>query len=173
MWPFSSHAADKRPGSAYDYGFTTLVDDKPMPLAQYRGKVLLVVNTASECGFTPQYRGLETLYERYRERGLVVVGVPSNDFGGQEPASGEKIADFCRLNYGASFPMTSKVHVKGDGAHPFYRWAREHFGVMGRPKWNFHKYLVDRNGELVDYFHSTTKPESPRLLKAIEALLER
>lgn len=171
MWPFTSHAAGAQPGSAYEYGFTTLTGNQPMPLAQYRGKVLLVVNTASECGFTPQYKGLEGLYEKYRERGLVVIGVPSNDFGGQEPGSREKIANFCQLNYGVSFPMASKVHVKGDDAHPFYQWAREHFGLTGAPKWNFHKYLVDRNGNLVDYFHSVTKPESPRLVKAIEALL--
>ncbi|MEJ2687603.1 MAG: glutathione peroxidase [Gammaproteobacteria bacterium] len=172
MWPFPSHAAETQPGSAYDYAFDTLSGDEPMPLAQYQGKVLLVVNTASECGFTPQYRGLEALYRKYHDRGLVVIGVPSNDFGGQEPGSSAKIAAFCRVNYGVSFPMASKVHVKGDDAHPFYRWARQRFGIKGAPKWNFHKYLIDRDGKLVDYFHSTTEPESPRLAKAIEARLD-
>lgn len=171
MWPFTSHPAGTQPGSAYDYGFNTLLGNQPMPLAQYQGKVLLVVNTASECGFTPQYKGLEELYEKYRERGLVVIGVPSNDFGSQEPGSGEKIAKFCQVNYGVSFPMASKVHVKGDDTHPFYQWARAHFGLMGAPKWNFHKYLIDRKGRLVDYFHSVTKPESQRLVKEIEAHL--
>lgn len=171
MWPFTSGAEQSTPGSAYDYSFITLQDGKPLPLAQYKGKVLLVVNTASECGFTPQYKGLEDLYAKYRQRGLVVLGVPSNDFGKQEPGDGEKIAGFCQVNYGVSFPMTSKVQVKGDGVHPFYQWARARFGFSGAPKWNFHKYLVDRDGKLVDYFHSTTAPDSPRLVKAIEALL--
>jgi glutathione peroxidase len=171
MWPFTSHAIQASAGSAYDYGFTTLIGNKPLPLAQYKGKVLLVVNTASECGFTPQYKGLEALYEKYSARGLVVIGVPSNDFGSQEPGSSEKIANFCQVNYGVSFPMAAKVHVKGDEAHPFYQWAREQFGILGAPKWNFHKYLVDGNGQLVDYFHSTTEPESPKVVKAIEAAL--
>lgn len=157
--------------SAHDFAFTTLIGNQPLPLAQFKGKVLLVVNTASECGFTPQYKGLEALYRRYKDRGLVVIGVPSNDFGAQEPGSSETIADFCRLNYGVSFPMAAKVHVKGEDAHPFYQWARERFGLMGAPKWNFHKYLVAPDGRLVDYFHSTTTPESPRLVQAIEALL--
>ena len=171
MWPFTSHADEAKSGSAYDYSFTTLIGGKPLPLAQFKGKVLLVVNTASECGFTPQYKGLEALYEKYRERGLVVLGVPSNDFGGQEPGSSEKIADFCKVNYGVSFPMAAKVHVKGDDAHPFYKWAHERFGFLGAPKWNFHKYLVGRDGQLVDYFHTTTAPDSARLEKAIEELL--
>ncbi len=173
MWPFTSHAGEARAGSAYDYSFNVLGGNQPLPLAQFRGKVLLVVNTASECGFTPQYKGLEALYDKYRERGLVVIGVPSNDFGGQEPGNDAKIANFCEVNYGVSFPMAAKVRVKGDNAHPFYQWARERFGLAGAPKWNFHKYLVDRNGGLADYFHSTTEPESPRVLKAIEALLAK
>lgn len=171
MWPFTSHATEASTGSAYDYSFTTLIGNKPLPLAEHKGKVLLVVNTASECGFTPQYKGLEALYKKYRERGLVVIGVPSNDFGGQEPGSSEKIANFCQVNYGVSFPMAAKVRVKGDEAHPFYQWTRHRFGFAGAPMWNFHKYLVDRHGKLVAYFHSTTEPESPKVVKAIEAAL--
>lgn len=171
MWPFPSPAADAQTGSAYDFHFSTLIGNRPLPLAQYRGKVLLIVNTASKCGFTPQYQGLQALYDAYRARGLVIVGVPSNDFGGQEPGTNETIAHFCQVDYGVAFPMTAKVRVKGDEAHPFYRWARECFGIVGAPKWNFHKYLIDRNGHLVDYFHSTTGPTSPRLRQAIDTLL--
>ena len=169
MWPFTVKADS---GSTYDFTFTTLIGNAPLPLAQFRGRVVLVVNTASQCGFTPQYEGLEALYRKYRDRGLVVVGVPSNDFGGQEPGSSEEIANFCRVNYGVTFPMTAKVHVRGESAHPFFRFAQERFGLSGSPKWNFHKYLIARDGRLVDYFHFHVAPDSPRLVKAIETLLE-
>jgi glutathione peroxidase len=111
------------------------------------------------------------LYETYREQGLVVIGVPSNDFGHQEPGSAEEIASFCKLNYGVTFPVTAKEVVSGDTAHPFYRWAKETLGFGTAPKWNFHKYLINRDGKLVDYFHSTTTPASSRLIEAIEKLL--
>ena len=157
--------------SAYNFSFDALTGNQPLPLAQFQGKVLLVVNTASECGFTPQYQGLESLYQKYRERGLVVIGVPSNDFGAQEPGSSEDIANFCQVNYGVTFPMAAKVVVKGSDAHPFYQWARNRFGLIGAPKWNFHKFLIDTNGKLVDFYHSNTGPESSRLINAIEAQL--
>jgi len=172
MWPFSARAAEQT-GSAYDFEFQTLSGGESLPLSQFKGKVLLVVNTASECGFTSQYKGLEALHKKYHDHGLVVIGVPSNDFGSQEPGSSEKIANFCQLNYGVSFPMAAKVQVKGSDAHPFYQWVRQHFGIAGAPKWNFHKYLIDRNGKLLEYFHSTSEPESPRVVKAIEAALAR
>lgn len=157
--------------SAYDFTFEKLLADEPLPLSDFKGQVALVVNTASECGFTGQYEGLEVLYQEYKAQGLVVLGVPSNDFGGQEPGSAKDIAEFCQLNYGVSFPMANKTVVKGDDAHPFYVWAREALGFGTAPKWNFHKYLINRKGALVDYFHSTTKPSAPRLKKAIEAAL--
>lgn len=172
MWPFTASAEPAPGSSAYDFSFKQLTGGKPLALAQFKGKVLLVVNTASKCGFTPQYKGLEALYEKYRARGFEIVGVPSNDFGSQEPGSSEKIADFCQLNYGVTFPMAAKEQVKGDGAHPFYQWARAQFGAAGTPHWNFHKYLVDRNGKLVDFFIFYTEPESPRVVNAIEALLQ-
>ena len=159
------------PVSAYSFSFHALQGHAELPLESYRGKVLLVVNTASQCGFTPQYEGLEKLYQTYKDRGLVIVGVPSNDFGGQEPGSSDEIAHFCKLNYGVSFPMAAKEVVGGDQAHPFYKWAREQKGFIGAPKWNFHKYLMNRQGELVDYFHSTTHPDSPKLIGEIEKLL--
>lgn len=157
--------------SAYEFSFKTLMGEEPMPLEQFKGKALLIVNTASRCGFTSQYEGLEKLYTTYEEKGLVVIGVPSNDFGEQEPGSSQEIANFCKLNYGVTFPMTSKEVVSGDTAHPFYQWAKKQLGFGTAPKWNFHKYLINRKGELVDYFNSTTSPESDRIKKAIEKAL--
>lgn len=171
MWPFTKASAEQT-GSAYDYSFKTLIGEEPLPLAKYKGKVLLIVNTASACGFTPQYDGLEKLYEQYKDQGLVIIGVPSNDFGKQEPGTGAEIAHFCKLNYGVTFPMASKEVVSGDEAHPFYKWARDTLGFGTGPKWNFHKYLVDRHGKLIDYFNSTTSPSSDRLKDAIEAALK-
>jgi glutathione peroxidase len=131
----------------------------------------LIVNTASKCGFTGQYEGLEKLYTTYKDKGLVVIGVPSNDFGAQEPGTSEEIAKFCKLNYGVSFPMTSKEIVSGDEAHSFYKYASEALGFGTAPKWNFHKYLVNRKGVLVDYFNSTTSPDSASIKTAIESAL--
>ncbi len=142
-----------------------------MPLANYKGNVLLIVNTASQCGFTRQYEGLQTLYDTYKEKGLVVIGVPSNDFGSQEPGTEQEIVKFCKLNYGVSFPMTAKEIVSGSNAHPFYTWAHSELGFGTAPKWNFHKYLVDRQGKLVDYFHSTTTPDNTRLVNAVKKAL--
>lgn len=159
--------------TAYDFTFTKLMEEGQLPLAEFKGKVVLVVNTASECGFTGQYAGLEKLYETYKDQGLVVIGVPSNDFGGQEPGSNKQIAEFCELNYGVSFPMAGKEVVSGAQAHPFYKWAKAKLGFGTAPKWNFHKYVISRDGELVDYFNSTTAPDSPRLIKAVEAELAK
>jgi glutathione peroxidase len=135
----------------------------------YKGKVVLVVNTASKCGFTPQYEGLEALYRKYKDRGLVVLGFPSNDFMGQEPGSEQEIAQFCRLTYSVEFPMFEKVSVKKGSAAPLF----ERLAAAGAPypKWNFYKYLIDRDGKLVDYYSSVTAPESGKLVSAIERLL--
>lgn len=135
----------------------------------YAGKVLLVVNTASKCAFTPQYEGLEKLYQEKKEQGLVVLGFPSNDFGKQEPGGDGEISDFCRINYGVQFPMFSKVQVKGDNAHPFYKGLAQASGST--PRWNFHKYLIGRDGQLVDYFYSLTGPDAGRLRRAIDKTL--
>lgn len=160
--------------NAYDFSFTTLIGGEPMPLKQFKNKVILIVNTASNCGFTSQYAGLEILYNTYKEKGLVVIGVPSNDFGKQEPGSNQDIEKFCKINYGVTFPMASKEVVSGDKAHPFYLWAKKTLGFGTAPKWNFHKYLINRKGELIDYFHSTTSPDSDRIKQAIEkTLLEK
>lgn len=156
--------------SGYEFGFTTLAN-KPFPLRDLAGKAVLVVNTASQCGFTPQYAGLQALWERYGPRGLVVVGVPCNDFGGQEPGNAEEIGQFCQQNYGVGFPMMSKVHAIGPQAHPFFKWVVAEKGFLARPRWNFYKYLIDKNGNLVTYFISATKPDAKRVTKAIEKIL--
>jgi glutathione peroxidase len=165
-------ATDTATATAYDFSFTTLIGEKPLPLAQFKGQVLLVVNTASHCGFTKQYEGLQKLYDTYHPRGLVILGVPSNDFGAQEPGTAEEIAQFCKLNYGVTFPMASKAVVSTDDAHPFYRWAKASLGFGTAPKWNFHKYLIDRQGRVVDHFNSTTSPDADRLREAIEQALD-
>ena len=169
MGLFTSSAQAR--GSALRFSFDALVSDETIRLSDHKGKVILIVNTASKCGFTGQYTGFEQLYQTYKEFGFVVIGVPSNNFGGQEPGIPEEIAKFCEFNYRVSFPMTAKYHVKGKDAHPFYQWAKKELGFVTAPKWNFHKYLIDRHGKLVDYFHSTTKPDSDRLISAVERAL--
>lgn len=153
------------------HSFAPLGSGDTIELSSYKDKVILIVNTASKCGFTGQYEGLEKLYQDYKDRGLMIIGVPSNDFGSQEPGTDEEIADFCQTNYGVSFPMTTKYPVSGDNTHPFYKDAKKILGFGTAPKWNFHKYLINKKGELVDYFHSTTAPDSDRLVKTIERLL--
>ncbi|WP_434513960.1 glutathione peroxidase [Dechloromonas sp. ARDL1] len=153
-----------------EHTFSVLQDGKPMPLCQYAGKVILVVNTASYCGFTSQYDGLEKLYARLKDKGLVVLGFPSNDFGEQEPGSDKEIADFCRLTYGVEFPMAGKTVVKGRDANPFYRQLAEITG--SRPKWNFHKYLINREATQVVAYTSFTKPDDQALLKMIDEFLK-
>jgi glutathione peroxidase len=149
------------------------MDGKPMPLKQYEGKVVLLVNTASECGFTPQYEGLEKLWEAYKGKGLVVVGVPSNDFGGQEPGKAAEIATFCKVNYGVTFPLSDKTVVSGQGEAAVYKWAAEKAGMLGTPKWNFHKYLFSKTGEFVDWFSTPTEPMSAKIISAVEAELAK
>lgn len=158
--------------TAWDFAFESL-DGKPMPLAGYKGQALLVVNTASQCGFTPQYKDLEAIHKRYQGKGFVVIGVPCNDFGGQEPGGAGEIKVFCDSIYGVTFPLTAKVHVAGRDAHPFYVWARSKVGLLGSPKWNFHKYLIAPDGSLADWFSTPTSPSSPRVIKAIDAHLPK
>lgn len=157
--------------SLYEHHLTTL-DGKSTTLAEHAGKVLLIVNTASQCGFTPQYKGLETLYQKWKDRGFVVLGFPCNQFGHQEPGDAEQISSFCEKNYGVSFPMFEKIDVNGDSAHPLYRDLKKQAkGILGTEaiKWNFTKFLVDRSGQVVTRFAPTDTPES--LEKDIEKLL--
>ena len=139
-----------------------LLDGTPQDLSEYRGKPVLVVNTASQCGFTPQFKGLQALHESRPD--LVILGFPSNDFAGQEPRSDEQIAEFCERNFGVEFPMFAKVKVKGDDAHPLFK-------ALGEPEWNFDKYLLDRDGRLVERWGATTEPDDADLLTAIDAQL--
>jgi glutathione peroxidase len=144
-----------------DFSATTLTGQE-QDLAAYAGKVVLIVNTASKCGFTPQFEGLETLYEKYTEQGLVVLGFPCNQFASQDPGTNDEIGDFCQKNYGVSFPMMEKIDVNGDDAHPLYQWLKsEKGGVLGsqKIKWNFTKFLVGRDGNVIKRYGSTTKPE--------------
>ena len=156
--------------NAHDYAFKS-IDGGSLPLADYAGKAVLVVNTASECGFTPQYADLQDLWAQSRNQGLVVLGVPSNDFGAQEPGDESTIAAFCRERYGVDFPMTEKVKVIGGDAHPFYRWLAENLGEDAAPRWNFHKYLVDGNGDLVGMWPSNVEPLSDEIAEAVKAAL--
>jgi glutathione peroxidase len=157
--------------SIYDFSAETL-DGQPAPLADYRGKVVLIVNTASKCGFTGQYAGLEKLYKRFRDRGLVVLGFPCNQFGQQEPGDASEIANFCSLTYDVQFPMMRKIDVNGPAAHPLYAYLKKaKKGVLGTEgiKWNFTKFLVDRNGQVVRRYAPNVEPKA--LESAIEALL--
>ena len=152
-----------------DQNFPDLLSAKPRSLCEFSGKVVLVVNTASHCGYTPQYEGLEALYKRYRARGLVVIGFPSNDFGGQESGDNKQVAEFCKLNYGVSFPLFEKTAVSGPRTNPFYATLAQRGG--GAPRWNFHKFLIDRSGNRVVGYGSDTPPEDARLTREIEKLL--
>jgi glutathione peroxidase len=150
--------------------FPRLQDEAPQNLCQYQGKVVLVVNTASYCGFTSQYDGLEKIYAKYKDQGLVVLGFPSNDFGQQEPGSNKDIADFCKNTYDVKFPMFAKSVVSGSNANPLFKMLIAKTGTT--PKWNFYKYLIDRNGNVVDSYNSTTKPTSTTITNEIEKLLK-
>ena len=156
--------------TAHDFSFTS-IDGRELPLKDFAGKAVLVVNTASQCGFTPQYAGLESLHENYGPKGLVVLGVPCNDFGAQEPGTEGEIAQFCETSFGVKFPMTSKESVQGEEAHPFYQWARNELGEDLAPNWNFHKYLVAPDGRLVTALATSVEPTSDEVIAAIEEAL--
>jgi glutathione peroxidase-family protein len=159
--------------SLYDFTMND-IDGKPLPLKEYAGKVVLVVNVASRCGFTPQYKGLEELYERYKDRGLVVLGFPANNFFFQEPGTDAEIKQFCSLKYNVTFPMFSKISVKGRGMAPLYKWLTEQKTSPEGPggiSWNFNKFLVNRSGQAVYRYGSKTEPLKDELIKAMETLL--
>jgi glutathione peroxidase len=169
--PAVVHADQPQQGTAFAFNFTA-IDGKPMPLADFKGRALLVVNTASFCGYTKQYAGLQALHEQYEKLGLVVIGVPSNDFGEQEPKAEAEIATFCQGAFGITFPLTDKQPVQGKTAHPFYQWAATTLGPASAPRWNFHKYLVGRDGRLLSAFATSVPPQDPQVIRAIEAALK-
>jgi glutathione peroxidase len=156
----------------YDFTLPS-IKGQPAPLAEYKGKLVLVVNVASRCGYTPQYAALEALYRKYKDRGFVILGFPANNFGGQEPGTNEEILTFCKLNYDVTFPMYAKVSVKGDDQTPLYGWLTKDANpsVTGDIRWNFTKFLVDRDGKVVARFESKVKPDDPEVIAAIEKLL--
>ena len=170
MFSFLNKSISDNSKTLFDFKINTINGDE-LNLSTYKGKTVLIVNVASNCGFTKQYDDLQNLYDTYSEKGLVILGVPSNQFGGQEPGSEDEIKDFCKTNFNITFPMTSKYDVKGENAHPIFLWAKKSFGNSTVPKWNFHKILVNKNGKIVDTFASFTNPRSNKIIKKIEDIL--
>ena len=169
MFSFFSKVIAGNNGTAYDYEFNS-IDGDLIKLSQYKGKVIVVVNVASRCGYTPQYKDLQHLWSTYKNKDLVVIGVPTNNFR-QEPGSNEEIKDFCETNFNINFLMTSKYDVKGENAHEIYKWAQTSYGKSAVPKWNFHKILINNEGTIVDTFASFTNPMSKKVILKIEKIL--
>ena len=170
MFSFFNKSFADNNKSFFDFKINS-IDGNEINFSEYKGKSFLIVNVASQCGFTKQYDDLQKLYEDYKERGLVVIGIPSNQFGSQEPGSEAEIKNFCETNFNINFPMTSKYEVKGDNAHPIYIWAKETYGKSTVPKWNFHKILINKYGKVEDTFASFTGPLSNKILKKLEEIL--
>ena len=166
---FGNNVSAKYEKLAYDFQFKDL-DGSILNLSEYKNKVIVVVNVASQCGFTSQYEDMQKIWEKYQEMGLVMVGVPSNDFGQQEPGNNDEIKNFCEAKFGITFPMTEKVSVKGSSAHPFYIWAKNNHGISAIPKWNFHKIIIGKDGKIAKTFSSMTNPSSRKFIEIIEKL---
>ena len=166
-----SKAKAKYEKLAYDFTFID-IDGSPLSLADFKGKVIVVVNVASQCGFTNQYEDMQKIWKKYQSRDVVMLGIPSNDFGQQEPGSSKEIKNFCESKFGITFPITERVSVKGSKAHPFYVWARENHGKTAIPKWNFHKIIIDKSGRVSETFSSITNPSSEKFIKFLEDLIK-
>tara|TARA_B100000161_G_scaffold248415_1_gene205262 strand:+ start:274 stop:810 length:537 start_codon:yes stop_codon:yes gene_type:complete len=169
MFSFFSKVTAETNGTAYDFEFNS-IDGDLIKLSQYKDKVIVVVNVASRCGYTPQYEDLQRLWTEYKSRNLVVLGIPTNNFR-QEPGNNKEIKDFCETNFGITFPMTEKTNVIGGNSHPFYKWARKDYGIGAIPKWNFHKIIIGKDGKVAETFSSITKPSSIKFIKVIEDLI--
>jgi glutathione peroxidase len=170
MFSFLKTSMSENSKTFYDFKINS-INGEEINISIFNDKTILLVNVASKCGFTKQYDDLQKLYDAYKEKGLVVIGVPSNQFGGQEPGTETEIKNFCETNFNISFPMTSKYDVKGDNAHPVYIWAKETYGKSTVPKWNFHKILINKNGKVEDTFASFTGPLSNKIIKKLEEIL--
>ena len=170
MFSFMNKTISNSNQTLFDFKIN-LINEDELVFSKFKGKTILLVNVASKCGFTKQYGDLQNLYNLYKNKGLIVIGIPSNQFGGQEPGSESEIKSFCETNFGITFPMTSKYDVKGDNAHPIYVWAKETFGKSTIPKWNFHKILINKEGKIEDTFASFTNPMSKKIVKKIEQIL--
>ena len=155
---------------AYDFNFNAL-DGNQLSLSEYKNKIIVAINVASQCGFTNQYNDMQKIWEKYQKKEVIILGIPSNDFGYQEPGSNKEIKNFCESKFGITFPMTEKVSVKGENAHPFYEWAKKNYGNSAVPKWNFHKIIIDKSGKVSETFSSITNPSSKKFIKTIENLL--
>ena len=170
MFSFFNKSISENTKTLYDFSINSINGDE-IKLEKFKGKTLLLVNVASKCGFTKQYNDLQNLYDLYKEKGLIIIGIPSNQFGGQEPASESEIKNFCETNFNITFPMTSKYDVKGANSHPIYIWAKETYGSTTIPKWNFHKILINKEGKVEDVFVSFTNPMSKKIIKKVEQIL--
>ena len=170
MFSFFNKSMSNNSQIFYDLNIESINGDE-LNIAGMNGKTILLVNVASNCGFTKQYDELQKLYDNYRDKGLIVIGVPSNQFGGQEPGTESEIKDFCETNFNITFPITSKYDVKGSNAHPIYLWAKETYGKSAVPKWNFHKILINKEGKIEDTYLSFTNPLSNRITKKLEQIL--
>ena len=170
MFSFFNKSISENTKTLYDFSINSINGDE-IKLEKFKGKTLLLVNVASKCGFTKQYNDLQNLYDLYKEKGLIIIGIPSNQFGGQEPASESEIKNFCETNFNITFPMTSKYDVKGANSHPIYIWAKETYGSTTIPKWNFHKILINKEGKVEDTFASFTGPLSNKIIKKLDQIL--
>ena len=166
MFSFFTKTSANYENLAYDFEFKN-IDGKIVKLSNFKDKLIVVVNVASRCGYTPQYEGLQALWSNYKDKGLIVIGVPTNNFK-QEPGNNKEIKDFCETNFGIDFILTEKTSVIGANAHPFYKWARNNHGISAIPKWNFHKIVIGKNGKVIDTFASFTKPTSKKFISLIE-----
>ena len=170
MFSFFNKSISENSKTLFDFKIQSINGDE-INLSNYREKTILIVNVASKCGFTKQYDELQILYEKYKSKGFVVLGIPSNQFGGQEPGTENEIKNFCKTNFNITFPMTKKYDVKGDNAHPIYFWAKNSYGKSSVPKWNFHKILINKDGNVEETYASFTNPMSKKIIKKIEQIL--
>ena len=167
---FNGSVSAKYEKLAYDFSFNG-IDGNILKLSEFKGKVIIVINVASKCGFTKQYDDIQKVWETYQKKGLVIIGVPSNDFGNQEPGTSKEIKSFCETNFNITFPLAEKTIVKGDKAHPFYTWAKQNHGKSAIPIWNFHKIIIDKSGKVHKTFTPITNPSSKKFLKVLDQLI--